>query len=199
MKASADFNPLASYLAPNSKGTSKSSSMETSRRRALRRSRKTTGDRCLRISSTISRGMRIRWAGNRSTRMSSKCSEEGFRASPTARRYSFVSRTTSKLSFPEFFPGFSNRGNQVNFPMRSFGQRTFLEALTGLLKVFVRFFPGIFFCHSRPPATSIPSLFRTISKSARFNELNPVPPETVRRLLGTPFTWFMLNTPEALL
>ena len=63
--------------------------------------------------------------------------------------------------------------------MRSFGQRTFFEALAGPLKVFVRFSSRICFYHLQSPSISIP---REMSWFFTYPIENP--------LTFSTFTWY---------
>jgi len=63
IKASAGFSPCNSYLDPNSKGTTKSSSITARFSIKSTNSENSAGDRLRRTSSIISRGMLIEYKG----------------------------------------------------------------------------------------------------------------------------------------
>lgn len=162
MKASADFNPLVSYLTPNSKGTSKSSSTVTNAWIETNSSRKTLAGKFRRISSTIRRGIRNWVDGYFSRRRFRSASQVGFLTSPTAWRYSFVSRTRSKFGFPEFFAGRSYSCDKFFRRVGTAGNGTFSQELScscqmplGLFSIFT----GLH-CHS-PLSESISDSFRS--------------------------------------
>lgn len=115
IKASAGFNPIASYFAPNSKGTTKSSSMSVKLLMNSMNSLYSSAVRWPRISSVISRGIRIICFGKASRILSRRFSEEAFFEIPNAKIYSFESRTRSKLFIPEFFSCFTNNLNDFFF------------------------------------------------------------------------------------
>lgn len=106
IKASASFKPFLSYLAPNSKGIRKSSSIVVNSEMNSKNSRNSLWTKLRLTSSTIVRGIR-NWCSkgedaNNFTRDWHDCFTGGVKA----KMYMFVSSTRSKFCVPKFFPCF---------------------------------------------------------------------------------------------
>lgn len=147
IKASAGFRPKDSYFAPNSNGTTKSSSIAVIFTMKPMNSLNSSGVKCLRTSSTISLGILMGCKGKVTIIVSKSVLEEGFLRIPKENIYSLESRTSSKFLFPEFFScftqGFYNlifcHIRKGMFPLRDEFSH-FFEMLLCLLR--------IGFCHS---------------------------------------------------
>ena len=101
IKASCCFNPCNSYLTPNSKGISISSSIDVTEVINPINSLNPSGVRLFFISSTIMRGSRIVCAGKMANILSNRSSQERFFGRPMAKMYSLESRTSCKFFLPD--------------------------------------------------------------------------------------------------
>ena len=152
IKASGGFRPLDSYFAPNSNGTTKSSSIVIDN--VLRKpmnSRKASLVRLRCTYCTIFAGIRMAWRGNRATIADISSSQKGTFNNPKAKRYSFVSRTRRKFLFPQFlsyFSHFLNRFILVHACKRRAGLR---DNLLYFGQMFLSLF-NIGFCHAITPS-----------------------------------------------
>lgn len=115
IKASAGFRPSNSYFAPNSKGTTKSSSIVVRFVINSINSLNSSGVRWRLTSSIINLGMRIECIGNTSRIVSTRILEAGFFSIPKENIYSLESRTSSKFFIPEFFSCFAQGFNYFFF------------------------------------------------------------------------------------
>jgi len=106
INASAGFNPFNSYWTPNSKGTTKSSSIVVRFVINPINSLNSSGVRCLPTSSAINLGMRMECIGNVSEIISRSISQAGFLKAPKPKIYSLESRMSNKFFVPDFFSGF---------------------------------------------------------------------------------------------
>jgi len=109
IKASASLNPKASYFAPRSKGTTKSSSISASPVTKVMKFLLDSGERLRLTSSVISRGSRIEWRGYSSRILLSSERGVGSIEAPKANMYSFESRTSSNLLVPKLFSRLTDR------------------------------------------------------------------------------------------
>jgi hypothetical protein len=141
INASAGLRPSVSYFEPNSKGTTKSSSMTVRPRRKPTNSRNSSCVKWRPTSSTINRGIR-KACGDDSAIASRSAAQEGFRAIPKPKMNSLESRTSSKFFVPKFFSGFAESFDDVflfHFGKRalSFGNQfsQFCEMPFGFFKV----------------------------------------------------------------
>ena len=103
IKASADFRPSNSYFAPNSNGTTKSSSIVVRFVINSINSLNSSGVRWRPTSSVINLGMRMECIEDASSIASTSILEAGFFNIPKAKIYSLESRTSSKFFAPDFF------------------------------------------------------------------------------------------------
>ena len=102
INASAGFSPDDSYFAPNSNGTTKSSSMAVRFVTKPMNSLNSSGVKCLQTSSAISLGIRMECMGKVPMIVSASILADAFLRSPKEKIYSLESRTSSKFLFPEF-------------------------------------------------------------------------------------------------
>lgn len=107
MKASASFNPILSYLTPNSKGTRKSSSIEVSSEIKSKNSRNSLWPKLRLTSSAIVRGIRSWYSKGEEAHNLATDLQEAFTGGIKANMYMFVSRTRSKFLFPKLFSCFA--------------------------------------------------------------------------------------------
>src|SRR3989338_2796057 len=153
IRASEDFKPLASYLAPNSNGTKMSSSMIVKSFTNLMNLAKSSKARCGRTSSTISLDMRSSYNGNSSKikgiSLLDGCGEDSF-IYPNANIYSLVSRMSCKLSLPQFFSDFAHRFYGLPLVHTCKWGRFFSYTFAKVIPVFFSFF-GIFSFHNLSP------------------------------------------------
>jgi len=107
MKASASFRPFLSYLAPNSKGIKKSSSIIVNSEMNSKNSRNSLWTKFRLTSSAIVRGIR-NWCskGEDANNLMRDWHDCCFTGGVKAKIYMFVSSTRSKFLVPEFFPCF---------------------------------------------------------------------------------------------
>ena len=153
IKASAGFSPIASYFAPNSKGTTKSSSISVKLLMNSINSMYSSAVKWRRTSSVINRGIRIACFGNVSRIVSRRTSQEAFFEIPKAKIYSFESRTSSKLFIPKFFSCFTDNLNYFFF--FHVHKRGFLTGCKLSKFVQVRFCPSyIWLFHAGSPPRS---------------------------------------------
>jgi len=108
IKASADFRPIASYLAPNAKGIKLSSSILVKSFMKSINSLNASGVKLLLISSTIKRGIRRVSLLAERTIFSSTFSHRGSRTAPRAKIYMLLSSTRNKLRLPELCSNFAD-------------------------------------------------------------------------------------------
>lgn len=153
IKASAGFSPIASYFAPNSKGTTKSSSISVKLLMNSINSMYSSAVKWRRTSSVINRGIRIACFGNVSRIVSRRTSQEAFFEIPKAKIYSFESRTNSKLFIPKFFSCFTDNLNYFFF--FHVHKRRFFTGCKLSKFVYVRFCPSyIWLFHVGSPPRS---------------------------------------------
>lgn len=148
IRASAGFKPNVSYLAPNSKGISVSSSMLVVVLTKIINSLNSSWVRFFLTSSTIIRGMRIKNEGRFLRIVSKNSSQDGFLKSPKAIIYSLLSRTTTsgKFFIPEFFSRFSYSFYCLFFAHTRENRFSFRYELTQFSQMHLGFM-YIWFCH----------------------------------------------------
>ena len=140
MKASADFNPLGSYLTPSSKGIKISSSIPSVEScRNWMNATISAGLRFLRTSLKMSRGILIRYLGRNSMIWSSKRLQGSFFLNPKEKIYSLLSRTSSKLFFPEMFASLTQMINNFLFAHVSERRRSLSNRFSDSCKMFFSF------------------------------------------------------------
>src|SRR3990172_5340636 len=105
ISASASLNTFASYLAPISKGTRKSSSMEAKRLMNFTKVWKSFGVRLGRTSSIMVRHIEMECVEAFSMKYCRSDSQLSFLKSPRANMYSLASRTKRKFFLPQFLSG----------------------------------------------------------------------------------------------
>ena len=116
IKASAGLKPAASYLAPNSKGIRKSSSMAVKVLISFIKLWKSWMVKFALTSSTIVRQIQMEWRRGGSIRRDLKRdSQLSFLKIPKPKIYSFASRVSRKLFLPKFFSGFTQPVNHCFF------------------------------------------------------------------------------------
>ena len=142
IKASAALSSINSYFEPNSKGTTKSSSMCTMSVTKPINSLKYSGARFRLTSSTINRGMRIEHKEDVEISTSRSCLQDGFFERPKPKIYMFVSRTSNNFFFPDFLSRFTEGFYDLFFShvrkwMFSFGYKLaqFGKMLLGLFNI----------------------------------------------------------------
>lgn len=147
MSASASLKPFASYLAPNSKGTRKSSSITVKALMKIMNSRKYSGDIFRFTSSNIVRGIRMVCKWPVSSSFSSNLNDASALDGPKANMYSFESMTSRKFFFPNFFPRFAKLFDNLFLAHLENGGRISRDHLSELFKMFFGL-PGIRFISS---------------------------------------------------
>ena len=156
IKASADFRPIASYLAPNANGIKLSSSILVKSFMKSINSLNASGVKFLLISSTIKRGIRRVSLLAERTIFSSTFSHKGSRAAPRAKIYMLLSSTRSKLRLPEFFPNFADFVNNFLFVFPFVSGARFGHNVANSFKPHLCFsYPG-FYHHISPLMLRIP-------------------------------------------
>lgn len=146
---------MASYLAPNSKEMSVSSSIFVLSCRKSMNSLNASGVRFLRTSTSIKRLMRIKRTSGFSAMTSSNFSQRGSRTEPKAKIYSLLSRTSSNSLLPEFLPGFADFINYLLFRHSFIRGTDFRHKLTDFFQMHFCFFRIGFFHFSHLTDKSI--------------------------------------------
>lgn len=136
---------MASYLAPNSKGISASSSIFVLLCRKSINSLNASGVRLLRTSATIKRLIQIKIFSGFSAMISSNFSQRGSLTEPKANIYSLLSRTSSNPLLPKFFPGFTDFINDLLFRHSFIRGTDFRHKLTDFFQMFFCLFRIWFF------------------------------------------------------
>jgi len=145
MSASADFNPLASYLAPNSNGISKSLSIIVAVFIKSINSLKASAVKLLRTSSIIKRVIRIGITSIDSATFARSFSQFGYRTTPKAKIYSLLSITSCKFFSPKFFSGFTNFIYYLLFTHSTVRRAGLSHQLTNFFQMHFRFFNILFY------------------------------------------------------
>ena len=107
IKASAGLSPLYSYSPTNSYGTTKSSSIKVNLLMRRINSLNASGVRLLRTSITTKRGILMNTTSDSLAITSMSFSQVLSLSAPRAKRYSLLSRMSSKFLLPKFFSGFA--------------------------------------------------------------------------------------------
>ena len=140
MRASADFKPNVSYLAPNSKGVSESLSIFVAVFIKSINSLKASAIKLLRTSSIIKRVIRMGTTPINSAIFASSFSQFGSRIAPKANIYSLLSKISSKFFSPKFFSGFTNLVYDLLFAHSAVRRTNFRHQLADFFQMHFRFF-----------------------------------------------------------
>ncbi|MBU0878832.1 MAG: HPr family phosphocarrier protein, partial [Candidatus Omnitrophica bacterium] len=140
IKASAGLSPRSSYFVPISKGTRLSSSGVVRLYMNLINSRNASGLRWLRTSFKINRGMRIIWPEFLSFNISIRDSQDDFFRRPKAKRYWFVSSTSSKLLLPQFLSNLTHLFDSLFLSHTCKWRTTLSHQLANFSQMLRRFF-----------------------------------------------------------
>lgn len=134
IKASADFKPIASYLAPISNGVILFSSIFVNPFMKSINSLNASGVKLLPTSSMIKRGIRKETPLPDSTIFSNSRSHNGSRIAPRAKIYMLLSSTRSKFFLPELFSNLADFVNNLLFIFPFIGGSHFRHKLTNFLQ-----------------------------------------------------------------
>ena len=161
IKASAGFRPFVSYLAPNSNGTSVSSSIFVKVFIRSINSLKASGVKLLRNSSVINRGIRREIILACSKILSTSFSHDGYLILPREKIYSLLSRMSNKFLLPKSFSGLTNAVDHFLLTHSFIWRTDPRHELANFIQPLFGFF-DIFSHSSSPLITKIPSLDKEV-------------------------------------
>ncbi len=169
IKASAGLNPINSYFEPNSKGTTKSSSIVVNELIKLMNSPKASCDKLRLTSSTIVRVIRTVCACPVSSSFIKNAYETGFFDGPKAKIYSFESMTNCNFFFPDFLSRFTQFLNNLFLAQLINRRRIFSDHLSELFKMFFCALGiGSFCLHNLLPLSRFDSLISKFNHTGGF-------------------------------